>query len=189
MKKQFTSMLLAVIMAFSLASTTVFAAGINNASPEVHTLTINGEDLFAYAAESSMTKSPSQNLGLALEAGASGWSVPVNVLFTTLPANATVQSLKIVPGKATINNGHTQMLGAVVISKVKITAPNQDNEEITWGNTMTTSLFNGYIAKGTWQLQCYGKNLTNPTGDYVEDLRRFGSTIYKSLKVTITYTT
>ena len=188
MKKRFTSMLLAVIMALSLGSTTVLAVGMNNASSEVHTLTISGEELFAYAAGSSMTKSPSQNLGLALEPGASGWSVPVNVLFTSLPANATVQSIKIVPGKATINNGHTQMLGAVVISKVKITAPNQDSKEIMWGNTMTTSLFNGYIAKGTWQLQCYGKNLTNPTGDYVEDLRRFGSTIYKNLKVTITYT-
>lgn len=189
MKKRFTSMLLAVIMVFSLASTTVLAAGVDNAQPEVHTLTFSGEQLLAYASDPSMTKLPSQNLGLALDAGASGWSVPVNVPFTTLPYNAKVQSIKIVPGKATINSGHKQMLGAVVISKVKITAPNQRSNEITWGNTMTTNLFNGFNAKGTWQLQCFGKNLTNPTGDYMQDLLRFGSTIYKSLKVTITYTT
>ena len=189
MKKRFTSMLLAVIMVFSLASTTVLAAGVDDAQPEVHTLTISGEQLLAYASDPSMTKSPSQNLGLALDAGASGWSVPVNVLFTTLPSNAKVQSIKIVPGKATINNGHKQMLGAVVISKVKITAPNHDSKEVTWGNSMTTTLFNGYDAKGTWQLECYGTNLTKPVADPIENMRRFGSTIYKNLKVTITYTT
>ena len=163
MKKRFMSLTLATLMVFSMLITTAFAAS------------------------GTSTQSPSSNLGLALDPGASGWSQVVNVRFSTVPSDAVVDTITIVPGTPTINSGNKNFLGAVLPSLLKITAPDGTTATISWSNKMTTTAFKGVDARGTWTLQMYGTNLTKPTGDYMIVLLRFGNVIYKSLDMTISY--
>lgn len=176
MKKRLMSLSLAVLMVFAMMTTSAFAASESTAVAEINSA--------AVTAGASYTKTV--NLGLALDAGASGWFEPVStsILAST---NEVVDTVTINPGTVTINAGNKNLLGAVLPSILRITAPNGTYADIAWNSKgMTTSAFRGFPARGTWTLQLYGTNLTKPTGDYMSDLLRFGSVSYKNLKITVT---
>lgn len=160
MKKRLMSLSLAVLMVFAMMTTSALAAGASY--------------------------SKTVNLGLALDAGASGWFEPVSTNFFASTSDV-VDTIKIDPGTATINNGNKNFLGVALPSILRITAPDGTYADIAWNSRgMTTSAFRDTPARGTWTLQLYGTNLTKPTGDYMSDLLRFGSVSYKNLKMTIT---
>lgn len=176
MKKRFISLSLAVMMVFAMMTSTAFAASDST--------TVTGIDSAAATLGTSYSKTV--NLGLALDAGTSDWFQPVSTSFTA-PTGAVVDTITIAPGTATINSGNKNFLGAVVPSILRITAPNGTYVDIAWNSKgMTTTAFQGTLARGTWTLQLYGTNYTSATGDYMSDLLRFGSVSYKNLKMTIT---
>lgn len=175
MKKRFISLSLAVVMVFAMMTSTAFAANDSTTVAEI--------DSAAVTLGTSYSKTV--NLGLALDAGTSGWFDPVSTYFSA-STTAIVDTITITPGTATINAGNKNLLGAVLPSILRITAPDGTYVDIAWNSKgMTTDAFQGTPARGTWTLQLYGTNLTKATGDYMSDLLRFGSVSYKNLKMTI----
>ena len=157
MKKRFVSLSLAVLMTFALMTT-------------------------AFAVSYSKTV----NLGLFLDAGASGWFDPVSTTFSA-PTGATVDTITIDPGTATYNSNNKNFLGTVRASTLRIIAPDGTTKDISWNDKgMTITEYEGVDARGTWTLRLYGTNYTSATGDYMSDLLRAGSVSYKNLKMTIT---
>lgn len=176
MKKRFISLSLAVMMVFAMMTSTAFAANGSTAVAEI--------DSAAVTLGTSYSKTI--NLGLALDAGTSGWFDPASAYFSA-STTAIVDTITITPGTPTINAGNKNLLGAVVPSILRITAPDGTVKDFAWDSKgMTITAFDGFAARGTWTLQLYGTNLTKATGDYMSDLLRFGSVSYKSLKMTIT---
>lgn len=188
MKKKFAALTLAALLVCSLMVPSALAVGTSEETGELYTLTLDAEVMSTYATTTDSTQTASSSMGVALDPGASGWSNVVNVRFSTLPSNARVQSIKVVPGTATVNSGNSNMLGAVLPSKLTVTAPNGQSTNISWANTMTSTAFSNILAKGTWTMSFYGTNLTQPTGNSMNDLLRVGSVSYKQAKITITYT-
>ena len=126
---------------------------------------------------------------MALDAGESGTSLPVNFRFSTIPSNAKVQSIEIDPGKGIVNNNISDMLGAVLFENIYITSPQGEKVTLAWkasGMTDNTYFLNE-TAKGTWTAYVSGTNITRPTGDPLWDLRAFGSLVYESPQMTISY--
>ena len=195
------SRVVAVLMAFTVAMATsapVFAAepevsvSKNAAGETVYTQTVDMDEVVVpYVSSDSETKTASSSLGLALDAGESGTSLPVNFRFSTIPSNAKVQSIEIDPGKGIVNNNISDMLGAVLFTKITITSPDGKTASLAWkasGMTDSTN-FLDKKASGTWTAYVTGTNLTRPTGDPLWDLRAFGSLVYESHQMTISYVT
>lgn len=175
MKKRFISLSLAVVMVFAMMTSTAFAASDSAAVAEINSAAVT----------LGTSYSKTVNLGLALDPGASDWFQPVSTYFSA-STSAVVDTITIAPGTATINSGNKNLLGAVLPTLLKITAPDGTTVVIDWNSKgMTTAAFKGVDARGTWTLQLYGTNLTKPTGDYMNDLLRFGSVSYKNLKMTL----
>lgn len=175
MKKRFMSLALATLMVFAMMTSTAFAASDSDTAPEISSI----------AATLGTSYSKTVNIGLALDPGDSGWSQIESTYFSAT-TSAVVDTITIAPGTATINSGNKNLLGAVLPSLLKITAPDGTTVDIPWNSKgMTTTAFKGVDARGTWSLRLYGTNLTKPTGDYMSDLLRFGSISYKNLKMTI----
>ena len=176
MKKRLMSLSLAVLMVFAMMTTSAFAASDSTAVTEISSAAVTA----------GMSYTKTVNLGLALDAGASDWFEPVSTYFSA-STTAIVDTITIAPGTVTINAGNKNLLGTVLPSILRITAPDGTYADIAWNSRgMTTSAFQGVPARGTWTLRLYGTNLTKPTGDYMSDLLRFGSVSYKNLKMTIT---
>lgn len=176
MKKRLMSLSLAVLMVFAMMTTSALAASDSAAVAEINSA--------AVTAGASYSKTVT--LGLALDAGASGWFEPVSTYFSASTTDV-VDTITISPGTATVNNGNKNFLGVALPTILRITSPDGTTADIAWNSRgMTTSAFRGVPARGTWTLQLYGTNLTKPTGDYMSDLLRFGSVSYKNLKMTIT---
>lgn len=142
-----------------------------------------------YAVEQDKTVTSGQSLSLALAAGASGWSSPATTFRVSLPDKAKVRSVEINPGTGVSNNGNHNMLGAVTFSQLKLVSPDGITATIKWnaGGMTEKTTFVGKQAKGTWSATVYGTNMARPVSDPTENLRRFGSLIYKSPKMTIKY--
>lgn len=196
--KKIISMVLALSVSMVM-STSVFAAEpdvtsyVNESGEIVYTQTFDMNDVIVpytnYATTSSKTVTASSSLGLALDPGASGTSLPVNFRFSTLPTNAMVRSITIKPGTGIINNNNQNMLGAVLFNQIVITSPQSETATLAWnprGMTDTSSFLNE-SAQGTWTAYVKGTNITKPTGDPLWDLRAFGSLNYKSVQMTISY--
>lgn len=182
MKKRLFAGLLAAMMVASMMVTSAFAF---EPGQELHTVTVEAE-LVPLASTSTMNKS--LKIGLALDAGASGWSTVYEIRFSTvgIPSDAVVQNIKIVPGTATANESAPKLQGLVVASQMKITAPNLKSTTMAIAKTMETTALNNAPVKGTWTLQMYGTNLTRPVGDWTDSIR-FGSLHYNNCNVTVTY--
>lgn len=182
MKKRLFAGLLAAIMVASMMVTSAFAF---EPDQELHTVTVEAE-LVPLASTSTTNKS--LKIGLALDAGASGWSTVYELKFssTSIPSNAEVQSLKIVPGTATANQSAPKLQGLVVATKMRVTAPDLQSTTMDIAKTMETIALSGAPVKGTWTLQLYGTNLTRPVGDWTDSIR-FGSVHYNNCSVTVTY--
>ncbi len=186
MKKRLFSLTLAVLMVFSLLSTSAFAAETEDTTKEIYTMIVDAEITSTYATGPA-TQTASSAMGLALNPGTSGWSNVVNVRFSTLPSNAVVDSIKIIPGTPVVNNNNKNFMGLVLPSRLVITAPNGQSREETWsGKTARFTNFKLVPAKGTWTMQFYGTNLTQPAADEFNALR-FGSINYKSPQLVIDY--
>lgn len=187
MKKRILVGLMAMMMLVSSMVPTVAAASqvaVEEPEKQLYSTTVDLADLMATGSSSYKTV----NLGLVLDAGASGWSNPVYAKFSTLPTNAVVESVEIKPGTVTINSGNPNFLGVVNVTRLRITAPSGQLKELTFNKSgMETMSFYGEQARGNWMLMMYGQNLTYPTGDMFDSLR-MGSVQYKSAKVTIYYT-
>ena len=162
----------------------VSAVSSDAADKQVYSMTVDLADVMATGGSSYKNV----DLSLILNAGASGWSAPATARFSTLPTNAVVESVEVDPGRVTINGGDSSFLGAILVSRLDITAPNGKSIELTFDNDgMETSSFYGITARGNWTLSIYGQNLTYPTGDLLDPLR-MGTVEYKSAKITIYYT-
>lgn len=184
MKKRLFAGLLAAMMVASMMVTSAFAF---EPDQELHAVTVEAE-LIPLASPTNTSKS--LNIGLALDAGASGWSTVYELSFSSasIPANAVVRNVKIVPGTATANASAPKLQGLVVASKMKVTAPNLKSTTLDIAKTMETTALNNAPVKGTWTLQLYGTNVTRPVGDWTDSIR-FGSVHYKNCNVTVTYET
>ena len=182
MKKRLFAGLLAAMMVASMMVTSAFAF---EPDQELHTVTVEAE-LVPLASTSTTNKSI--KIGLALDAGASGWSTVYELKFSSvgIPSDAVVQNVKIVPGTKTLNQSAPKLQGLVVASEMRVTAPNLKNTEMDIAKTMETTALNGAPVKGTWTLQMYGTNVTRPVGDWPDSIR-FGSLHYNNCSVTVTY--
>lgn len=185
-KRLFAELFTAMVMVSMMASSALAAEPEAGKDRKVHTLTLDA-GLVPLAGEASVSKSA--GVGLALEAGSSGWSTVYELKFSApgIPFNAVIQDIAVVPGTADANAGHPQMQGVIVASQMKLTAPNAKSTTMTWNKTMETTALNGAPVRGTWALQLYGTNVTRPIGDWTDSIR-FGSVHYKNCSVTVTYT-
>lgn len=187
MKKRIFVGFMAVMMLVSLMAPAAFAASpevVEEPGKTVYSMTVNLEDVLSTGGSAYKNV----NLGLVLDPATSGWSPDAVAKFTTLPANAKVESVKINPGTVTINSGNKNFLGAVLVTRLRITAPNGKEVELTFDkSSMETLAFYNVGARGNWTLNMYGQNITRPTGDMLDPLR-IGSVQYKSAKITIYYT-
>lgn len=187
MRKRIFVGLMAMMMLVSLMAPAAFAASpedSGNQEKQLYSVTVDLADLMATGGSSYKTV----NLGLVLNAGASGWSTPVYAKFSTLPTNAVVESIEIKPGTATVNAGNKNFLGVVNVTRLRVISPDGQLKELTFNKSgMETTSFYGKQARGNWTLTMYGQNLTYPTGDMFDSLR-MGSVQYKSAKITIYYT-
>jgi hypothetical protein len=186
MKKRLFAGLLTAMMVASMMVTSAFAIAPEAVTgQDLHTVTVEAQ-LVPLASTSTMSKS--LKIGLALDAGASGWSTVYEIRFSTvgIPSDAVVQNIKIVPGTATANESAPKLQGLVVASQMKITAPNLKSTTMAIAKTMETTALNNAPVKGTWTLQMYGTNLTRPIGDWTDSIR-FGSLHYNNCNVTVTY--
>lgn len=183
MKKRLVSGVLAMVMMISMMAISAFAIESEAVKgQETHTVTVDAE-----LVPLATTTKGSLNIGLALDAGASGWSTVYELKFSSgIPTDAVVQNVQIVPGTATYNSAATQLQGLVVVTQFKVTAPNGKSTTMAFDKTMQTTELNGAPVRGTWTFQMYGTNITAPVGDWTDSLR-FGSIHYKSCSVTITY--
>lgn len=162
---------------------------VNQNGETVYTQTIDMQDIMAYSTTADRTVSADKTLSLALDPGKSGQTLPVQFRFSTLPENAEVQSIEILPGRATINNNNLHMTGAVVFTSMKILSPNGASTTVSWNpqGMRDKVYFLNEKAKGTWTIVANGTNLARPTGDPIQDLLSVGSLAYKSAKMTISY--
>ena len=184
MKRRIFTGLVAMVMLVSVMVPSVSAASSDVADKQVYSMTVDLADVMATGGSSYKNV----NLSLVLDAGDSGWSAPVTARFTTLPSNAVVESVEIDPGRVTINGGDSSFLGAILVTRLNVIAPDGSNKELTLDNDgMETLSFYGVMARGNWTLSIYGQNLTYPTGDFLDPLR-MGTVEYKSAKITIYYT-
>lgn len=162
---------------------------VNQNGETVYTQTIDMQDIMAYSTTADRTVSADKTLSLALDPGKSGQTLPVQFRFSTLPESAEVQSIEILPGRATINNNNLHMTGAVVFTSMTLMSPDGKQATFTWNpqSIKDKVYFSGKKAKGTWTLTVKGTNLARPTGDPIQDLLSVGSLAYKSAKMTISY--
>lgn len=141
------------------------------------------------ARDLSKTVTANKSLGLALAVGERGESVPVSFRFSTLPSNAVVRSIEIIPGTAVVNNNNRNMMGAILIESITITDPNFLAATLPWkasGFENSTAFLNRRAA-GTWSAYITGRNIARPSGNPTMDLKFFGSVSYKSAQMKITY--
>lgn len=192
--KRFEAISLALLMSIPMYTVTASAAeqqiSVNAASETVYTQTADVQiETMSYASTNSKTVTANTSLGLALKCGQSGWGTPVTFRFTSLPSNALVRSIKIVPGSGVINDNNKNLLGAILISKIRVTSPSGTTADIAWkASGMTDNAY--YLEEkgaGNWTALIYGTNLATPTGNSTLDLRFFGGISYKSAQMTITY--
>lgn len=122
----------------------------------------------------SSTKSASGNMGLFLNAGASGTSSEASFNFN-LPSNAKVTKIQILPGSVS-----TSGMGAIVPQKVNITSPKNRTESISWNHSSMTSTSEFFYddADGIWRISFEGLNVSG---------FNYGVSTYSSAKMTITY--
>ncbi|MVB09683.1 hypothetical protein CAFE_03480 [Caprobacter fermentans] len=193
-KIRFGATFLALLVSCAMVTTTAFAAetqtSTSSTGKTVYTQTVNAQlEAMPYASADSRTVTANKSLGLALDPGASGWSMPVTFRFSSLPSNAVVRSIAINPGRGVINNNNRNMLGLIVISKIEVTSPRGKTADISWRPYgMTDDVdFLQQQASGNWTALVYGTNITRPTGDRMMDLRSFGSISYKSAQMTVSY--
>ncbi len=195
MKKRLGAMLLTVSMSAAM-SVTAFAAepnvkvSTNAAGETIYTQTVDVQlGAVPYASDSNKSVTANKSLGLALDPGKSGSSVPVSFRFTSLPSNARVRSVEIDPGRGIVNNNNRNLFGVVVFSELDVFSPNGTSATLTWnprGMTESANFLN-QDARGTWTARVFGTNIIRPTGDRMRDLRSVGSLSYKSVEMTISY--
>ena len=194
------SMLLALSMGTAL-SVPAFAAepveqqpevivSTNDAGETVYTQTFSLDELIeTRATESSKTVTASSTLGLVLQPGESGNSPLVDFRFTTLPTNAKVRSVKLVPGRGVLNDNNINMKGSVLFTSLSIRSPEMNVQSYSWdpkGMTDSSSFY-GEQARGTWTIQVSGMNLAKPVSDPLWNAMLVGSLTYKSAQMTISY--
>ena len=194
------SMLLALSMVTAL-SVPAFAAepveqqpevivSTNDAGETVYTQTFSLDALIeTRATESSKTVTASSTLGLVLQPGESGNSPLVDFRFTTLPTNAKVRSVKLVPGRGVLNDNNINMKGSVLFTSLSIRSPEMNVQSYSWdpkGMTDSSSFY-GEQARGTWTIQVSGMNLAKPVSDPLWNAMLVGSLTYKSAQMTISY--
>lgn len=193
-KKMLTSVLALAVS--SMMSVSAFAAEPVIAQDEtgetVYTQTINFSDSnavsYGYGSQSK-TVTSYRSLGLALDAGESGTSLPATFRFS-LPSNAKVRSVKVNPGRATINNGKRGMIGAVVFSSINVKSPYGTSINGKWSPREMdfSSRFLNEKASGTWEVSVTGQNIASPPSNMPWWApSAFGSLVYKSPSMTITY--
>ncbi len=142
-----------------------------------------------YTSADKRTVTANKSLGLALTPGASGWSTPVTFRFSNLPTNAVVRSITINQGRGVLNNNDRNMMGLIVISKIKVTSPAGKTANISWKPSGMTddAHFLQQQASGNWTALVYGTNINRPIGNRLIDLASFGSISYKSVRMTVSY--
>lgn len=155
----------------------------------VYTQTIDLCDAMFRYGEQSRKVTSSKPLSLALDAGESGITPPVDFRFTSLPANARVRSVRIDPGNPIINNNNHNMMGSVIFNTIEVVSP--DNKTVTsaWNpRGMEFSQFIEREASGVWTISVTGKNIaTPPVNPPWWAPPAFGSLSFKSPSMTITY--
>lgn len=198
--RKFAAVLLALSMS-AASSMSVFAAEIE---PEVIELgsdvavSVNEEGETVYtqtfdlaevmAAYKTKTATGGSKLEIALAAGESRTTDPVNFRFTTVTENAKVKSVEFIPGRAIVNNNDPSVGGCVVFNTLYITSPSGDTASTKWiptGVTDKTSFLNQSM-KGVWKVYASATNIAEPTGRPFEVTD--GNLIYESPRMTITYT-
>lgn len=192
--KKVVASLLILTMSISMTMT-AFAAENDMSTVQceeeiVYSETINLNDaIVPFARDLSKTVTANKSLGLALAVGERGESVPVSFRFSTLPSNAVVKSIEIIPGTAVVNNNNRNMMGAILIESITITDPNFLTATLPWkaSGFENTSAFLNRSASGTWTAFITGRNIARPSGNPTMDLKFFGSVSYKSAQIKITY--
>ncbi len=156
----------------------------------VYTQTIDlSNTMFRYGEQSRKVTS-NKPLSLALDAGQSGETLPVDFRFTSLPAKARVRSVKIDPGNPTINNNSHNMMGSVLFNTIKVASPDGKIVTGAWNprGMDFSSSFLDRQATGTWTISAIGKNIaTPPVNPPSWAPPYFGSLSHKSPSMTITY--
>lgn len=192
-KTRLGAMLLAMLTSSTMITTPAFAAepqlSANTTGETVYTQTVDVQlQAMPYAFTNSKTVTANNSLGLALDPGQSGWSVPVTFR-CSLPSNAMVRSIEIEPGRGIVNNNNRNMMGSILISKIEVTSPSANKANIAWTarGMKDTTHFLQKPAKGNWTARIYGTNISRRTGNPMFDLRFFGSIFYKNAKMKISY--
>lgn len=161
----------------------------NDKQQQIQTLTIQGNyrPMF-YNNDNSKTVTSYKSLGLTLAPGKSDWSVPVEFNFNSLPANARIMKFKFDHGPA--KTGAPKLLGAILLSRLRISNPNGKSQITSWtpGSPEELNVFLYSEARGVWRISMFGTNIARPTGNYYQDLRFWGNVSYYAPKVTIEYT-
>lgn len=181
MKKQILSLTCTLALMMSLSIMPAMAASKDITTlDEEKTLYTETVELFA-APSKDVVAERTFNCGLALPGGQSGWSTEYEVRFS-LPSDAKIKNVRIIPGNGTINQGVPQSLGLVTVSKLRIQSPSSKVVDLPWQKVMDTQAFNDSFNSGSWSLQLYGMNKGPATP------MAFGNVIYNRATMEITYT-
>ncbi len=215
-KKHATALMLTLTVANSAFGVNANQLEVEMRTEPVVTTTINEEGETVYRQTSEFVVEPiwsigeksaygDSSLGLYLTAGQTATSSPVNFNFS-LPSNATVRSVEINPGTGVMNGGSSSsMIGAILITEVNITSPDNKVVTVPWKANGTTdnSGFKGDTANGKWSITVKGTNIaSNSYGieeeqeqeDVTVDPRFFpfpstdSSLIYSRVQMVIEYT-
>lgn len=160
----------------------------NTTEEQVYTQTVDLDVNARYAREMTKTVTSTKSLGLALNPGQSATTAPATFRFS-LPSNAKVRSVELIPGRGSVNTGGSSMKGNVVFDDVVITSPKRKTVVLTWKSKgMKTTNFANEFANGTWTVQASGRNIT-PVFGGPSFVSYFGNLIYKNPQMKITYVT
>lgn len=173
MKKRLFAALLAAVMVVSMMATTVFAVELEEGSAsgkEVYSVTLDADQLATGGSRYEYVTNT-----LSLGGYQNGWSAGADANFSTLPANAIVESIEIAPGRLSAGSSTTS---PITTTKYAITSPRGKTVERTFKNTSEILSFYGDPASGHWTFQIYGTNV-GPS---------YGSVKCSSTKITLWYT-
>lgn len=172
MKKRLFAALLAAVMVASMMAMTAFAVEPETEGKELYSITLDANLLATGGSRSAYVST----VTLSMPGYSNDWSAnKPNADFSTMPANAKVESVEVTPGRLSASSSTTS---PITTTKYAITSPSGKRVERAFKDTSEILAFYEEYARGKWTFQIYGTNV-GPS---------YGSVKCTSTKITIWYT-